>query len=254
MSADRFDPGPPYAGESHLEDGPFTYSPHTDAAELSPAELDPEIADDRPRTGAASHLARRVTATLLAVALGVGAGAAVVEAQRGPVATNATASSPGTPYRTLVESSLQQLTGSAIRITGAMARTTTPRALPALNRMAVRQIVVVEQARVRAAAIEVTEQQNAAHRLLLSAAAEHRTFLEYLAAASGRGEGTDRLERINQARSAAGAAMAAYREFFAIAPGVPNRLLANNLANVTRPTDAIRWAEGLPPLARPRRS
>ena len=118
MSADRFDPGPPYAGESRLEDGPFTYSRHTDAAEPSPAELDPEIADDRPRTGAASHLARRVTATLLAVALGVGAGAAVVEAQRGPVAATAAASSPGTPYRALVAPSLQRLTGSAIRITG----------------------------------------------------------------------------------------------------------------------------------------
>ena len=41
MSADRFDPGPPYAGESDLEDGPFAYSRHPDAAEIPPAEPDP---------------------------------------------------------------------------------------------------------------------------------------------------------------------------------------------------------------------
>lgn len=136
---------------------------------------------------------------------------------------------------------MELLGGSATAASGALSATDGPGDLSRVNQVARRQAAVVSRARAQVQALPTparVEQAEAVQKLL-SATGLHRRYLDQLARATAGTPSQAHLRVIAQARETAALSLAAYREFYAGAPGVPDTITSVGLAETAPVRAAI---------------
>ncbi len=138
-----------------------------------------------------------------------------------------------------------RLLGRSATGTGtALANTGGPGDLARVNRNATRQAAVVARARAELTALPAPARTDHAAALtaITTATGEHRRYLDQLARATAGTPGQSHLAALNRARATAARALRAYREFFNLAPGVPNTITNVGLADTAPVRAAIEAA------------
>jgi hypothetical protein len=132
---------------------------------------------------------------------------------------------------------MDRLDPSAAAVAAALATAGDPGGIARVRAAATRQQQVVAQARARLAQIPTppAADQARAREALAGASADHILYLRRLAQATAGTPTRARVEVLNRARAAAAQALAGYREFFSLAPAVPDRITGSGLGN-TAPT------------------
>lgn len=135
-------------------------------------------------------------------------------------------------YSTQIQTPLRQLTASAVATGKALARVSDPADVSRLNKIAERQIDLVEVARERLSKVTVDPANQRAHAQLTKAAGLQRRYLVALGRASG-GINAASLSKTNQARQSGAVVLRAYRSFFALAPGAPDAITGTDLTDTS---------------------
>lgn len=140
---------------------------------------------------------------------------------------------PQQAYARSIRRPLQQLTASSVEMGKTLGRTSEPQDVRRVNRVAERQIDVIEAARRRLAGIPVAAGDRRAHGALLRAAANQRRYLVLLSRATSGPPREAQLRAVNRARAAGGVALGGYRTFFTLAPAAPDAITATDLADTS---------------------
>ena len=153
--------------------------------------------------------------------------------------SNATAPAEVADYSAQIKGPLALLTGSAVTTGKALARVSQPGEIKAFNRVAERQIDVVETARARLSQIDVAPADRRAQGRLVAAAANQRRYLVQLGRASAGTPDKDSLAALNKARQAGGQTLTSYKTFFALVPAAPDAITATDLTDTSGLRGAI---------------
>lgn len=156
--------------------------------------------------------------------------------------SDTTADTEGVAYVAKVQAPLGQLTSSVVAVGKGLARADAPADLKGLNRLAERQIDVVESARRTLSGVKVTSADRASQQRLIKAAADQRRFLVALGRATASTPTEASLKALNRARSAAGQTIASYRAFFAVTPGATDAITATDITDTSGVRAAIQKA------------
>lgn len=169
----------------------------------------------------------------LAVVIGI-----ILLLSRGGSSTES-ASAQQTAYVTSIKRPLDLLNRSAVVVGKQLASTSEPDDLTAMNRVAERQLDVVEEARSVLAETPTGAEDAAAQRTLLGAVAEQRAYVVALSRASKGTPAPSSLESANQARASGGRVLSDYTRFFALVPTAPNAITGTDLTDVSGLRQAI---------------
>lgn len=133
------------------------------------------------------------------------------------------------------------LGASATAVGSTLAGTSGPGDLARVNRVAQRQAAVVGGARLQIGALPNPGRTDHAEALqaLATATGHHRRYLDQLARAGAGTPSQAHLTVLSRARASAAQALAAYRRFFALAPGVPDTITSVGLADTAPVRSAI---------------
>lgn len=153
-------------------------------------------------------------------------------------------SSPGqqTAYVASIKRPLDLLNRSAVVVGKQLASTSEPVDLAALNRVAERQLDVVEEARSALAETPTSPDDARAQRTLLAAVSEQRTYVIALSRASKDTPSQSSLASANRARASGGRVLSDYATFFALEPSAPNAITGTDLTDVSGLRQAINEA------------
>ncbi|MCB0871796.1 MAG: hypothetical protein H6531_10470 [Actinobacteria bacterium] len=234
-------PGRPSSAVGGTSSSVTGVSERDGAAESRQAIADPTIATHKPQGRRILGLpVWGVAVTAVgAVVAGLVLGFALLG---GDDASDAASGGGDTAYATQVGRPLGQLTSSVVVVGKGLARANEPGDLKTVNRMAKRQIDVVEGARRALSGISVRAEDRPAQQRLIKAAADQRRFLVALVRATGGTPSEASLKSLNQARSAAGQTLVSYRRFFAAAPAAPDAITATDITDVSGVRSALKSA------------
>lgn len=158
---------------------------------------------------------------------------------RGGGDSSSTASAEGADYAAQIKRPLALLTSSAVETGKALARVSQPGEIKAFNRVAERQVDVVETARARLSEIDIAPADRRAQGRLIASAANQRRYLVQLGRASDGTPDARSLAALDKARQAGGQTLSSYKTFFALVPAAPDAITATDLTDTSGLRSAI---------------
>lgn len=168
-----------------------------------------------------------------AVALALLLGVAVVAADRGGQSDTRRANARERAYIASIARPLDHLSRSAVVVGRSLAAVSEPAEVRHVNRVAERQLDVVEASRRTLAETAIAPEERAVHRTLVRAVAQQRAYLVALARAASDSPTAASVAAVNRARRAGGRVVSRYRVFFALAPSAPDVITGSDLADTS---------------------